>query len=297
MIRNHINTKNTDPTGYAGSEQEAVAVGVETVAVVPEGVTEIGACAFQESAVKRVVLPASLERIGDCAFYGCDRLEEVVFSVPGNAGLTEVGDSAFYGCTALKVCALPDTVRSIGNDAFYQCRRLKLVRMPSEAEVTQMPSEAEHMQMPSGAEIKQMLSGAEVVQMPAALEWVGARAFQGCAGLTEAVFGPALKALGERAFQGCDGLVRADMSLAEGLEMIPERCFFGCGSLKELKLPGAAASKEDRTADEIKTVKATEAAQGAVCEKETQRKARPQPGEASGGSSTRRSKAASALIV
>ncbi len=50
------------------------------------------------TSIKKVILPASIRKIGKCAFEGCTSLQEIVF----NGILDEIGENAFKGCTLLK---------------------------------------------------------------------------------------------------------------------------------------------------------------------------------------------------
>jgi len=52
--------------------------GIETDIIIPEGVTEIRREAFYESEIKRVVIPDSVTRIGDQAFFCCEQLETII---------------------------------------------------------------------------------------------------------------------------------------------------------------------------------------------------------------------------
>ena len=72
---------------------------------IPEGTAVLDPCAFFEQPLKTVILPGSLKEIGDCAFYGCAELEEVI--IPDGSALLKIGDSAFYGCGKLRRCKLP----------------------------------------------------------------------------------------------------------------------------------------------------------------------------------------------
>ncbi len=63
-----------------------------TEVVIPEGVTEIGTCAFYECKdLTSVIFPESVTKIGDHAFDGCGKLTNV--TLPGN--ITEIGFRAF----------------------------------------------------------------------------------------------------------------------------------------------------------------------------------------------------------
>ena len=102
-------------------------VGEDGVYTVPNGVTKIGASAFEgQITLKKVVLPYTLQEIGKNAFYNCYSLEEVVFmtdtddAATGVSNLTTMGESAFYNCTALKAIDLSRTkLTHIPANAFF----------------------------------------------------------------------------------------------------------------------------------------------------------------------------------
>ncbi len=69
---------------------------------IPEGVTEIGKCAFWDcSSLTSVVIPEGVTDIGACAFYDCSSLKSVV--IP--EGVTEIGEGAFDACPNLTIHA------------------------------------------------------------------------------------------------------------------------------------------------------------------------------------------------
>ena len=72
--------------------------------------TEIGESAFNNTGIKRIDLPANLQKIGVGAFSENSKLEYVTFA--GN-NVTEIGMSAFGKCTSLKYVVLPDNVAQI----------------------------------------------------------------------------------------------------------------------------------------------------------------------------------------
>jgi hypothetical protein len=72
--------------------------GTETDVVIPDGVTSIGAYAFEHcSILTSITIPDSVTRIGNCAFYGCTSLTSI--NIPDS--VTSIRLSAFWGCESL----------------------------------------------------------------------------------------------------------------------------------------------------------------------------------------------------
>lgn len=70
--------------------------------------------------LRTITLPYSLKYIGGRAFNWCRNLEKV--EAPG---LEKIGDSAFRGCEKLSEIILTDNLSSIGNECFEGCSSLK----------------------------------------------------------------------------------------------------------------------------------------------------------------------------
>ena len=95
--------------------------------VIEEGVTEIGANAFERcTGLTLLTLPAGLRIIGDRAFKGCSSLASVTFP----AGLHTIGEEAFYECSSLASVTFGDGLQTIGDAAFENCTSLAYVTMP-----------------------------------------------------------------------------------------------------------------------------------------------------------------------
>lgn len=89
-------------TGYTGTEFD-IAIPAE---IDDRPVTVIGEKAFSGYDLKTIVLPDTIERIEEEAFYECDLLEDV--ELPN--GLSFIGYAAFDNCTSLDAITLPDDV-------------------------------------------------------------------------------------------------------------------------------------------------------------------------------------------
>lgn len=94
--------------------------------IVEEGVRSIGNEAFScypkyvsiSWALKEVVLPSSLESIGESAFWNNHGLKKIVFG----ENLKRIERGAFWGCSDLAEIILPDKLEYIGSEAFAKTK-------------------------------------------------------------------------------------------------------------------------------------------------------------------------------
>jgi uncharacterized repeat protein (TIGR02543 family) len=64
---------------------------------IPDSVTSIGRCAFQETALTSITIPAGVTFISNGTFYECTQLGSII--IPER--ITEIDTAAFWGCTSL----------------------------------------------------------------------------------------------------------------------------------------------------------------------------------------------------
>lgn len=84
-------------------------------------VTTIEARAFAAcSSLERIVLPDSVQNMGEYVFSDCSVLTDVTLS----ANLNALPAYAFYNCSALKELTVPASVTTIGNASFLNCASL-----------------------------------------------------------------------------------------------------------------------------------------------------------------------------
>ncbi len=126
----------------------------------------IGEKAFQNTLIKKLVLPDTLELIEKEAFDNCTKLQSVHFG----SGLKEIQTGAFCSCSAIKEITLPASIRSLGAEAFGNCSAL------------------------------------EKVTLPEGLCEIGEWAFWDCEKITELSFPQTLERVGREAFQGTSWL-------------------------------------------------------------------------------------------
>ncbi len=192
--------------------------GDSKTAIIPEGVTEIGAMAFMgRKKLTSVIIPSSVTKIGERAFDECERLSEIV--IPN--GVTELPSSAFRFCKRLTEITLPEGLRTVGDAAFYCCERLSDIEIP---ETTVLLGSY------SFTNCKSLRS----LRLPKGLSTIGHYAFAGCEALTSADIPDSVTRLGRGVFNTCTALSRA--KLPKGLSEIPEATFKGCSTLENVDL-------------------------------------------------------------
>ena len=173
---------------------------------IPATVTKIGFCAFEGcSSLSSVSLPEGLQTIGHFAFSNCESLSSVSFPV----GLQTIGNNAFDGCTSLSSVSLPDGLQTIGEWAFVNCSSLNSV------------------------------------SFPVGLQTIGNSAFDGCESLSSVSLPDGLQTIGGGAFSYCSSL--ASVSFPVGLQSIGHMAFYGCSSLASvyvnMKVPAKIEEK------------------------------------------------------
>ncbi|MCL2671837.1 MAG: leucine-rich repeat domain-containing protein [Clostridiales bacterium] len=97
----------------------------------PVGLRAIGEKAFATSGLAAAALPATVEYIGERAFYQCEQLDTLFYP----DGMVAVASRAFAG-SGLANVVLPDSVAQIGAAAFYGCRKIRQFRLPQNQKVT-----------------------------------------------------------------------------------------------------------------------------------------------------------------
>lgn len=91
-------------------------------------VTNIGECAFYNcSSLVNIVIPNCVTNIEHGVFEDCNSLTNII--IPNS--ITSIGDFAFSDCSSLTNIIIPDSVTSIGDFAFSNCNSLTSITIPS----------------------------------------------------------------------------------------------------------------------------------------------------------------------
>lgn len=86
-------------------------------------VTEIADCAFQYSDIRKITLPYTIGRIGQCAFMG----SKISYIFRNSTTPIIIEDSAFVNCTELVRANFQGMIRLMGDNQFHNCFKLESI--------------------------------------------------------------------------------------------------------------------------------------------------------------------------
>ena len=186
--------------------------------VIPDSVTRIGEGAFYGNTnLMSVTIPDGVTEIGPEAFYNC-AMSNV--ALPG--GLTYIGDRAFCGCSELTEITIPESVTSFGEGIISYCENLASVNLPYNMTV-----------LPKGT--FNYCTALETVDLPDGITEIGDKAFCECLGMTHIELPENVTVIGEQAFYTCNQL--QSITLPSALRKIGKQAFWYCSALTEITIP------------------------------------------------------------
>ena len=208
-----------------------------TTSKLVEGLKEIGENAFQETLLRKIVIPKSMTQISAEAFYDCDALSRITvnednpkYESPGgcNAIIRKDSDILVLGCANT---IIPERVKEIGNDAFAG-----------------RPVAKETLCLPDG--LISIGEGAfshcdnlfEII-IPQSVTSIGECAFVYCPHLAVVQLLGRIKELKEDVFRGCEKLAVVD--IPESVSIIHQYAFDNCKNLVYVNLPTSITSVEE----------------------------------------------------
>jgi hypothetical protein len=197
----------------------------------PEGIIALGEYAFYLCpSLEYLSLPQTLTAIGNWALR-----ETAVRSLSVPQGVKSLGEGAFGGMTRLQNLDLSGlTLESMGDRILASCPNLEQVILPENLPGKTLPNNTF-----GGSAVL------ESVNLPRDLETIGIGAFSGCAALSDADLPPSLKTINQQAFSGCS-VFTPDIGSLTALETLGNMAFFACTELKTLSLPTSIKTLEAR---------------------------------------------------
>ena len=234
---------------------------------VDSGIDTIGAYAFSGTAIKEIVIPASVKVVNDYAFNNCKNLIAVylhreytaeistltatfrnvfngVDNVQAKVYVPEGAYASYRTATGWSVKTVVQNKITDDNLFAYRINENKttvtLTSYRGSEKVLTIPRK-----LTIGGNDYLITSLAEYfgnttierVVFPAdtAITSIGASAFKGCTGLKEIHIPNNVTTIGANAFENCKSLI--DVKLPAQLEDVAEYTFFNCTSLKEIVIP------------------------------------------------------------
>ena len=212
--------------------------------------------AFYNSALKSVIVPNGVTTIEKCAFQNCSELKDVTFQEDSQLRTIEGGYSygAFYGCTSLTSIEIPASVQTIGEAAFEACVKLATVKFDKESRLETIDSRSFYS------------CPITTIDIPASVQTIGEAAFQECTKLATVRFehNSQLKSIeggyyrsssGSDYFSGPIGafyrlpnLRTVDMSNCTQVESIGGYAFYGNSELRLVKIGTPTPTTSDQAA-------------------------------------------------
>lgn len=243
----HLSTVTFNETGTMGTETVEDVLYYVYQAEQSCGIVEIGAHAFEDCPeIGEIVLPSTLELLGDYAFAEDEGLQDLDLSHIHYE--LEFGLYPFENCTGLTSVEITDNVGEIEFYAvFHGCSNL--------ADFTVGPNNPNYsaddqgviynrdrttlIYFPEGYD--EATDG--IYQIPSTVTRIGGAAFEGKSNLTQITIPATVTDIAENAFANCPNLATVTFDMAEGEELeIGRYAFYGCGKLTSISLPARTTS-------------------------------------------------------
>lgn len=189
--------------------------------------------------ISTVQLPKGLTRVGDLAFYGCEKLQTVILP----SSVTEIGWYAFAGCTGMTMLDLGGAVQTIEEGAFKECTSLTSIRLPGTLKTI-------------GYQAFYRCEALTQITVPSSVTSLGMSAFAFCYELITADIQAPLTTLPDWTFYGCSRLT--SLTLPGTMTGANEYAFYDCTSLSGVTCSGSEANLAQIQADIQRDLDTTE---------------------------------------
>lgn len=213
-------------TDYSGTDIENLKF-PEEIEGFPVVELELGISLNRHEEVKVLMIPDSVKKLGNSAFYGWTGLEHI--HLP--ASLEVIENGVFVGCISLQELVIPNGVKRI-EEAFglyyyedtYKGNKIRFLSIPES--VTEL-----------GDRAFENCYYLEEIKLPSSLASLPKGIFKNCYSLKEIEIPNTVTSIPDEAFLGCISL--NSVIIPESVTEIGKKAFAGCNSLEELTIPNS----------------------------------------------------------
>lgn len=224
--------------------------GNEKHVVVPEETKVLAANLFANrlgmnpgnKGIESIILPESLEEIGEYAFKNLNHLESM--EIP--EGVRKIGKGAFEGCNLLSKVTLPETLEERGEKIFYDCPRMAdekgflIDQSGDKRTLLSYYGEQNEIEIPDGVttigeSVFYKNDKLSKVILPDSVELIKESAFEECRGLKKIILSSSLKKMDQRAFRNCTAL--EEIYIPDSLIHIGKNAFENCKKIGKINIP------------------------------------------------------------
>ncbi len=218
-----------------------------TTITLPDGVTSIGAHAFDNSGLLAITIPGSVKSIGAYAFYRCSGLADVKIE----EGVPYIGEYMFNYCYNLANIEIPNSVKTVKDHGLAGIYSLKELSLPGVEVIENSGILADDnlvkVSLPSVKTIGNLgiadNNKLESVVLSNQLVSIGENAFENDRELEALILPDSLKTIGQFAFLCNYSLV--SVAIPEGVESIGMCAFNSCQNLQRVVIPESVESMGD----------------------------------------------------
>ena len=206
--------------------------------VLPPSLEEIGEDAFAHTKLSVITIPKSVTKIGGWAFF-CSAVEKITFEA--DSALVAIPESFCQQCKALTEVTLPEKLESIGTQAFDECASLAAIQLPDSIHTIGNEAFRE--------------TALATVTLPANVQVLGARAFYKNEKLTAVKashvsvqddWKASLDDNGVQSYCFSDNPRLTEVELPDRVTHLKEGCLLGMAQLRKVVLPSSVADIGER---------------------------------------------------
>ena len=210
--------------------------------IVPDGVKELSMHALaNNSNILGIILPETLEIIGEETFEDCNKLTEI--TIP--AGVTTINSNPFNGCDRLRKIYVNGNNRNFcdENGILFDKNKTRLIQYPTGRENTEysIPDTVHEISESAFCYCKYLT----YVTIPGNVTSIGMDAFVGCKNLKRITISEGIISIGSYAFDGCEALT--NIGLPGSVTSIGYGAFHRCMSLTNISIPKNVTSIDYNT--------------------------------------------------